>query len=170
MNKEFFRKIYRILPKPLCELCMKFENAIIYIFYGALATLINYVSHFGIRLAFTDIPKGTGLLDALRLAEETSRIPSIGATGFAWVTAVIFAFFTNKYFVFEKPGREGMGKEFLEFTGGRLFSLGCELLIMWLFVDVLHLNELVIKLAANVVVLILNYFISKLIVFKAKKE
>ena len=70
MNKEFFRKIYRILPGPLCDLCMKFENAIIYIFYGAVTTLINYVSHFGIRLAFTDIPKGTSLMDALRLAEE----------------------------------------------------------------------------------------------------
>ena len=54
MTRKTFRKIFSILPKPLCELCMKFENVIIYVFYGVLTTLINYVSHFGLRLAFTD--------------------------------------------------------------------------------------------------------------------
>ncbi len=170
MNKAFFRKIYSIFPKPLEDLLLKFENAIIYIFYGALATVINYVAHFGLRLAFTDIPKGTGLFEALRLAEETSRVSSSGAAAFAWVTAVIFAFFTNKYFVFESQGKEGIFREFVTFTSGRLFSFGCELLIMFVFVDKLHLNEVVIKLLANIVVLILNYFVSKLLVFRKKNS
>ena len=170
MNKEFFRKIYALLPKKLEALCLKFENAIIYIFYGALTTVINYIVHFGLRLAFTDIPQGTGFIDMFRLAEEQSKVSSSGAAAFAWVVAVIFAFFTNKYFVFEAKGKEGMVKEFLGFTGGRLFSFFCELAIMFIFVDKLHLNEFIIKLAANVVVLIMNYFISKLIVFKKDKK
>lgn len=168
MDKAFFRKIYGIFPKPLRELLIKYENAIIYIFYGALATIVNYAAHFGLRLAFTDIPKGTGLIEALRLAEESSRVSSSAAAAFAWVVAVIFAFFTNKYFVFEQKQKEGMIREFVTFVGGRLFSFGSELLIMFIFVDTLHLNEVLIKLGANVVVLILNYFISKLLVFRKK--
>ena len=170
MNKEFFRRIYRLLPQPLCELCLKAENAIIYIFYGALTTAVNFISHFGLRFAFTDIPKGTGFFEALALAEEHSRISSTAAAAIAWIIAVLFAFFTNKYFVFEKKQSEGIFKELFDFTVGRLFSFGCEQVMMFAFVEKMHLNELFIKVLASIVVLIMNYFISKLIVFRDKKN
>lgn len=170
MNKEFFRKIYKLLPKPLCELCLKAENAIIYIFYGALTTAVNFIAHFGLRFAFTDIPEETSLFDALALAEEHSRISSTAAAAIAWILAVLFAFFTNKYFVFEKKQSSGMLRELFGFTAGRLFSFGCEQVMMYAFVEKMHLNELFIKVLASIVVLILNYFISKLIVFRDKKN
>lgn len=172
MNKEFFRKIYAILPSPLEKICLKFENAIIYIFYGVLATIINYAAHFGLRLAFSDLSALEGKsLSALLKVMEDSAVSSAGAATFAWIVAVIFAFFTNKYFVFEsaEKSKKGIGKEFVSFIGGRLFSYGCELAIMFILVDRLHLNELIIKIAANVVVLILNYIFSKFLVFAKRK-
>lgn len=171
MNKEFFRKIYAILPGPLEKLCLKFENAIIYIFYGALTTILNYVVHFGLRLAFTDF---SGLeertFSSVVKAMEGSAIPSSAATVIAWIVSLIFAFFVNKFFVFESKNTDGVSitKQFASFTGGRLFSFSCELLIMFVFVDLLHFNEILTKLASNVIVLILNYVFSKFIVFKEK--
>lgn len=169
MTKEMFRRIYAILPKPLEELCLKMENMIIYVFYGVLTTLLNYIAHFGLRLMFTDLSgieeKSFG---AVMAAMENSRVSSAGAATFAWVTALIFAFFVNKYFVFESKssgGKETL-KEFLSFTGGRLFSYGCELVIMLVFVDIMHFNELAVKLICGVLVMILNYIFSKLLVFR----
>lgn len=173
MDKEFFRKIYRLLPGPLGKICMRFENAIIYIFYGALTTVVNYVAHFGLRIAFTDLTGVERSFTAISQAvNERSAISSAAATTIAWAVSLIFAFFVNKFFVFEAKERTiyAMGKEFLAFTGGRLFSFGCEVVIMKITVDNLGLNELAMKLAASVVVLILNYVFSKLIVFKKKKQ
>lgn len=169
MTKECFRRIYRIFPKPLERLLLKAENAIIYIFYGTLTTLVNYVTHFGLRIAFADIPAGATLTQIYE-ASQASAVSSSGAAAAAWIAAVVFSFFVNKYFVFEKRGRQGILKEFAAFTAGRLFSFGCEVAIMFVFVDRLGLNELVIKLASNVLVLIMNYFISKLLVFRQKPK
>ena len=55
-------------------------------------------------------------------------------------------------------------------VASRLFSLGLEMAIMWFFVDTLHCNHLIIKLMANVVVVIVNYVLSKWIIFKPKKN
>lgn len=169
MTKEHFRRIYALLPSKLEALCLKTENAIIYIFYGALTTLINYVVHFALRIKFSDIPEGEGLSEILSYTQK-SGISSSGAAAAAWIAAVLFAFFTNKFFVFESKKKDGIIKELAVFAGGRLFSFGCELVIMWLFVDRMHMNELVIKLAASVFVLILNYFLSKFLVFKKKEN
>ena len=145
------------------------ENAIIYIFYGALTTILNYVCHFALRIMFADIPKGASFSQILDAAQDSS-ISSAGAAAVSWIIAMLFAFFTNKFFVFESKEKKGILKELAVFGGGRLFSFGCELVIMWFFVDKLHLNELAIKLATSVFVTILNYFFSKFLVFKEKKE
>lgn len=83
---------------------------------------------------------------------------------------MLFAFFTNKFFVFEAHDTTAKAyvKELLSFAGGRLFSYGCEVIIMFAFVDVMRFNELVVKLLCGILVMILNYFLSKLIVFRKK--
>ena len=96
---------------------------------------------------------------------------------------VIFAFVTNKLFVFESKSwsSKTAGKEFVEFVGARLFSFGVEEGGMWLFVDILAFGEksltlfgftitgqIISKLALAVIVVILNYFFSKFIIFKRK--
>lgn len=173
MTKNTFRKIYSILPDPLEKLCLKFENAIIYIFYGVVTTIINYIAHFGLRLAFTDLSGiGEYTFGSVMSAMENSAVSSAGAATFAWVVSMVFAFFVNKFFVFEhkSTGRSEFAKEFFSFAGGRIFSYFCELAIMFICVDVMRLNELIIKLLCNVLVMILNYIFSKFLVFRKKKD
>lgn len=173
MTRKCFRKIVSVFPKPIGKLYSKFENLIIYVFYGVLTTLVNYIAHFGLRFAFTDLTGvDTASLSAILKATENSGVSSSAATTFSWVVALIFAFFVNKFFVFEADDRSKSAylKEFLSFAGGRLFSYLCELLIMFVCVDVCHLNELIIKLACGVVVMILNYFFSKFLVFRKKNN
>lgn len=172
MTRNCFRKIYSVLPSPLEKLCLKFENAIIYIFYGVLTTVLNYIAHFGLRLAFTDFSQVDEYsFSSVMQAMENSAVSSAGAATFAWIIALIFAFFVNKFFVFESKSTNAgsLAKEFTAFAGGRIFSYGCEVLIMFVFVDQLHLNELIIKLVCNVIVMILNYLFSKFLVFRKKK-
>lgn len=89
-----------------------------------------------------------------------------------WILCVIFQFFTNRSFVFQN-GRQGIGnflKQLVLFFAGRIFSLVIEELILLIFIDWLSLNSMIVKLVAQIVVIILNYLISKLVVFKQRGE
>ncbi|MCM1524829.1 MAG: GtrA family protein [Ruminococcus sp.] len=171
MTKKMLRKLAAALPEPLGGRINRFEDIIIYVFYGVLTTLVNYTVHFGIRLAFADLGGAdtesvTGLIDAMR----DSRISSAAAATAAWLAALIFAFFTNKFFVFEsrETSAKAYAREFTAFAGGRLFSYGCELAAMFFFVDVMSFNEPAVKLLCGIFVIALNYLFSKLLVFKKK--
>ncbi|MBR6005196.1 MAG: GtrA family protein [Clostridia bacterium] len=96
----------------------------------------------------------------------------LDSTFIAWVAGVLFAFFTNKLFVFEsKSWAPSVAvKEFAGFVGARTFSLFIELLCMFLLVTILNLNELLSKIIVGVVVVVLNYIFSKLLVFRNSKE
>ncbi len=87
-----------------------------------------------------------------------------------WVICVAFQFFTNRTWVFD--GHVDNKKDFLKqagsFTAGRLFTLVVEDLIIYVFVSLLGFPSMIIKLAATFIVIVLNYIISKLIVFKKK--
>ncbi|MBR4224236.1 MAG: GtrA family protein, partial [Oscillospiraceae bacterium] len=131
MTKEHFRKIYSLFPEPLKGLLMRFEDALIYIFYGVLTTMVNYAVHFWLRLMFaTD--KDWNSIREMMDAMETSAMPSAAAAAVAWAAAVAFAFYTNKYFVFEKKTKEGIWAELVGFAGGRLLSLAIEMGIMFI--------------------------------------
>ena len=87
----------------------------------------------------------------------------------SWTITVIFAYVINRVFVFhsEKTGFKAVSKEFIEFVAARLFSFGLEEAIMFFFVTLLKWNELLVKvLIASIVVIVLNYFLSKLWIFK----
>ncbi|MBR4767031.1 MAG: GtrA family protein, partial [Clostridia bacterium] len=90
----------------------------------------------------------------------------------AWVAGVLFAFFTNKLFVFESKSwaPSVAAKEFTGFVGARTFSLFVELLCMFLFVTIMNLNELLSKIFVGVIVVVLNYVFSKLLIFRKNKE
>ena len=79
----------------------------------------------------------------------------------------------NRVFVFhsETKGFKAVGKEFIEFVAARLFSFGVEELIMFVFATLLHMNEVLVKvLIASIVVIVLNYILSKLWIFKDPKK
>lgn len=86
----------------------------------------------------------------------------------AWILSVLFAFITNKLFVFRSKSFEKklFLHELITFLAARLLSLGVDSLGMWLLVDQLHGNVWIAKIAMNVIVVIMNYVLSKLIIFK----
>ena len=89
-----------------------------------------------------------------------------------WVICVAFQFFTNRTWVFD--GKVETKKDFVKqagsFTAGRLFTLVVEDLLIYIFITLLGFPKMAVKLAATFVVIVLNYIISKLIVFRKKEE
>ena len=84
----------------------------------------------------------------------------------SWVFSVLFAFFANKYYVFEKKDRVQIN-EFSSFVGSRILTLFLDMGIMYIGVTLLNGNDKIIKIISQVVVIVLNYLLGKL-VFKKK--
>lgn len=118
-----------------------------YIIFGIFTTIVNIVSFF--------------CLDLIGIDYKTSTI-------IAWVLSVIFAYITNKKYVFKSTTKSVKETvlEFSNFTLGRILSLLIDLLCMFIFIDVLNISNITSKIATNVLVVVINYFISKLFVFK----
>ena len=123
------------------------RETILYVVFGVLTTLIN--------------------LAVFALCSRLSIAWDLG-NGIAWIVSVLFAFITNKLFVFEsKSFRFGIFlRELLSFFAARLFSLAVEYAGLWLLIDVLGWKEMLAKILMNIVVIILNYLLSKLLIFK----
>ena len=83
----------------------------------------------------------------------------------SWIIAVLFAYFTNRVIVFNSKNKNYI-KEFISFTGSRVITLILDTLLMILFVRSLNMNDMIAKLIVQIVVIIGNYLISKLLVFK----
>jgi len=130
------------------ELIKKYKTVILYGIFGVLTTLVNMLVFF--------------LMDGV-LKTDTG-ISNITA----WFLSVVFAFFTNKYFVFEAKERKISGFLFqlLTFFAARLFSGVLDTVIVVVFIDKFGFNKLAVKIGSNVIVIILNFFASKLIIFR----
>lgn len=136
----------------ILALVRKHRELISYVFWGIMTTVVNYVSY--------------------TLLTEVMHIYYLTGTVIAWAVSVLFAYFVNKLFVFQSRDwawRVAL-RELWQMVAARLFSLGLEMAIMWFFVDTLRCNHLLVKLAANVVVVIVNYVLSKFIIFKRKAD
>lgn len=134
----------------------KYEEAINYLFFGFLAFLVNMVAYaLSIRVLGADDDKVVLVLIA---------------TAFAWVVSVLFAYWTNRSFVFKSKvkDKEGIWKEFSAFVGARIVTGGMELVIMYVMVDLAGINNMISKFVCNVIVIVSNYIFSKLLVFKKK--
>lgn len=122
-----------------------------YLFFGILTTLVNWVVYYGLTLLGVDY--------------LISQV-------IAWIAAVIFAFFTNRRYVFHSEVADSAGilREFIGFVGARLLSFLIETFILWLFVEKAGFSELLIKIPASVLTVILNYVFSKLFIFRKKEN
>ena len=89
----------------------------------------------------------------------------------AWILAFVFAYYTNSKFVFGcRPFWEKDSlKRFLNFLNSRVFTGILDMLLMWLLVDLMRINDSVSKIGVNIVVIALNYLMSKFWVFKGEK-
>ena len=130
------------------KLYNKYEEVIKYLFFGGLTTLVSIVSYS----LFT------------RLFSINYLISNI----LSWILSIIFAFFTNKIYVFKSKTKDKneVVDEMIDFIFFRLLSLCIESIILYTFVSILEFNDLIIKIFAQIVVIILNYVFSKLFVFK----
>ena len=148
------------------ELYEKYKEIILYLIFGGLTTLVSFVSFWLFDLVFG--------VELVSLTEFLS-----------WVLAVAFAYVVNKLFVFESKSWAWsvLKKELPPFVIARVFSLAVELGGILLLVYPLNfrlislaifgfnISGLVIsKLILSVIVVILNYFFSKFIIFKKKEE
>ena len=90
----------------------------------------------------------------------------------AWVASTMCAFVTNCFFVFRvKPGNFGEFFKFmLSFYGERLFTLGVEELLIFIFITLLRLPKMPVKFCTTCITIALNYLISKFIVFRKKED
>lgn len=134
------------------NLFKKYQDVILYLFFGVLTTVINVLSYafFAHVLNFGTMP----------------------STVLAWFLAVLFAYLTNRTWVFHSQAKNAkdISREVVTFFGCRIATGVVDWLIMAIFVSGLHLNDIVIKALANVIVIILNYVASKLLIFVKKDD
>lgn len=133
----------------------KNKEMLLYLFFGILTTAVSFVTA-GLSKVILE-----GLTDS-------KDIVSTASTVFSWICAVTFAYVTNRVWVFDSQakGVKSVFSEAMSFYGGRVFTLLVEMGMMWLGYSLLGFNYWITKITANIVVLILNYIISKLIVFR----
>lgn len=123
----------------------KHKSVLLYLLFGALTTLVS-IGTFQLFLFFADA--------------MIANLPS-------WIAAVSFAYITNRTWVFTSKAKgAGVFREICAFFGGRVFTLLLEEVILYVFITFLFLPPLPVKILAQIIVLILNYVISKLFVFK----
>ncbi|MBQ7059409.1 MAG: YfhO family protein [Firmicutes bacterium] len=142
--------VYMLInEEKLKNLILKYKEQILYIFFGGCTTLINMIVYY--------------LSRKLTIGVVPSDI-------IAWIMAVIFAYVTNKLWVFESKSWKFpyVLKEVGAFFAARLFSLGVDVLFLYVTVEIFHWWEMPMKLIANIIVIILNYILSKLLVFAKK--
>ena len=136
----------------LKELYKKYEELISYLFWGVLAFVLSMVLYW--------------------LFDTVCGWDSVFANTIDWVICVLFTFFTNRTFVFKSKaeGAAAKWKEFIEFVLARLFTLILEDIIIFIGVNLLGytdaLGSTIVKFIGQVVVIVTNYILSKLWIFK----
>lgn len=128
----------------------KYKEVLLYLFFGGLTTVISIGSY-----AFFDV---------------SMHMDPMVANIFSWILAVLFAYVTNRIWVFDSNAEDmkGIIQEMFSFFGGRVATLLMEEVILYVGIKLLSMNSIGVKVVAQILVLIGNYLISKLFVFKGK--
>lgn len=141
----------------------KMRELILYVIFGVLTTAVNWVVYLAV----------TGLLGMNAAAEGSARFVLISNAGqvLGWILSVLFAYATNKRFVFQSHAgmKSGALKEFFLFVSARVASLVIFDLLLFNALLLLGMNDKWDKLLMNVLVVIFNYVASRFVVFKKKK-
>ncbi|MDE5819512.1 MAG: GtrA family protein [Lachnospiraceae bacterium] len=139
--------------KKIIALCKQYREIIVYLIVGVLTTIVSWAAYAVCKL-FLNVqdPIQMGVAVVIR-----------------WTTGVVFAYFTNRAYVFQSKN-PNMFKEAISFASSRVVTLVLELIIMQVLPFVFSLNDWISTFIAAVVVTITNYIFSKFIVFKKKKE
>ncbi|MBE6632707.1 MAG: GtrA family protein [Ruminococcaceae bacterium] len=141
----------------LKTLYAKYKEPLLYLIFGGLTTAIDWAISFLLYYFW---------IDATQAPDGMIHV----ADAIAWAAAVTFAFITNRIWVFEskKRGWIPILGELVGFAGGRVATFLVQEGILLVFVTWLGLNKYLFRILTAVLVIVLNYFISKLFVFRKK--
>ena len=131
------------------DLYLKYKEIINYLIFGVLTTVVSLVTYYICVYTFIN-PE-----DAVQL-----QIANV----ISWIFGVAFAYVTNRRFVFESNEKNKL-KEASKFVTSRIVTLLMDMAIMFIGVTALKFNDKIMKLVSQVVVIIANYLLSKIIVF-----
>ena len=131
--------------KKIVNFYRKYSEIIMYLLFGVLTTVVS----IGVYALCTKL---------LNINYMISNIIS-------WVISVLFAYITNRMFVF-KSKSDDILIEIYQFYKYRIYSFLIDLFLMYLFVELISVDDMISKIIVQIVVIILNYVFSKLFVFK----
>lgn len=128
----------------------KYEEAWNYLIWGFIAFVLNMVLFY--------------------VFEDVLLIQELVANVIAWIICVIFTYFTNRIFVFKSQNTDSKdaGKEFVQFVSARLGTLVLEELVIFVGITLLAADSMIVKFIGQALVIVSNYFLSKLWIFKKK--
>ena len=134
----------------LKKLFQKYREPLLYLIFGGLTTIVSIVSYAA--------------------CERILGMDPLVANIISWILAVSFAYVTNRKWVFESRavGTGPVLREIVSFFGGRLATLGLEEVMLWVGIRLMGLDSLLVKLIAQIAVILSNYVISKVFVFRKK--
>lgn len=151
-KKDIFDRIMDLgIFSPVRGLYYRYKEILMYLFFGVLSTIVSIGS-----FAWCAVPM---------------KMDPLIANIISWILAVTFAYVTNKIWVFHSV-TESFGqlvKEGFNFYVGRLATLGVEEAILFIGINLMGFDSVLVKVVAQVVIVILNYVISKIFVFKGKE-
>ncbi len=137
----------------MIKIYKKYKEIINYLIFGVLTTLISLAVYYIATILFLN---------------PNNKIELQIANILSWIFGVLFAYFTNRKFVFESKN-DSRFREFTSFVGARITTLLLDMLIMFVFVSILKYNDKLFKIISQFLVIVGNYLLSKLIVFRKKK-
>ena len=128
------------------------KETILYVIFGVLTTIVNLIAYY--------------------LFSNIININYLISNAIAWIISVVFAYITNKFFVFNSSyiNKDVIIEEFIKFMNFRLISGLSEVVLLFLFVDLLLMNDIVAKLIIGVLVALINFIFSKVFIFKGVDE
>lgn len=138
--------------KLLNLLYKKYKRIFNYLLFGVFTTLVNIVMYW--------------------MCAHLLACGIMLSTVVAWFGAVSFAYITNRRWVFNSEARTAhdLLKELVAFFSCRIATGFVDWIAMFIFADLLKINDVIIKIIANVIVIVLNYVASKLIIFRGKRK
>lgn len=144
---DIFDRLFSVKPLRFAQpFYKKYKEQLLYLFFGALTTLVS----IGSFAVFTEVIPCDELI----------------ANVISWVLAVLFAFLTNRTWVFQAGQKDRFWPQLFSFSLGRVATLLMEEAMLLILVKWLLWDAMLVKLAAQILIVIANYGISKLFVFK----
>lgn len=136
----------------LKNLFVRYRDLILYAVFGLLTTLVNTAVYW--------------------LCAHPLGMPVVPSSVAAWILAVLFAYLTNRTWVFHSEARGGreIAREVFSFFLARLATGALDWALMYVFAEKLGWNDMLVKIAVNILVIVLNYIASRLIVFRHKTK